>query len=66
MKSIRRAGALFVVLFIGIFLGTLGWQTALLLIAPLLLIWMFLWDERRYDYTKVKREQNDYRYHDVG
>lgn len=60
MKSIRRGGLLFFVLFIGILLGTLGIQAALLIVSPLFIIWFMLWDEKQY--TQVKRKYDNSRY----
>lgn len=54
MKAIRRGGLLFVVLIIGIFLGTLGLRSALLIVSPLFIIWFMLWDEKRYIHTRKK------------
>ncbi|MGX7148789.1 hypothetical protein [Enterococcus ureasiticus] len=62
MKAVRRGGLLFVVLIIGIFLGTLGLQSALLIVSPLFIIWFMLWDEKRYSHTKKKNEHQHYVY----
>ncbi|EOL44393.1 hypothetical protein [Enterococcus caccae] len=62
MKAVRRGGLLFVVLIIGIFLGTLGLQSALLIVSPLFIIWFMLWDEKRYSHTRKKNEQQRYVY----
>ncbi|MCA5012788.1 MULTISPECIES: hypothetical protein [unclassified Enterococcus] len=62
MKAIRRGGLLFVVLIIGIFLGTLGLRSALLIVSPLFIIWFMLWDEKRYIHTRKKSEHQRYVY----
>ncbi|ALS00679.1 hypothetical protein ATZ33_04620 [Enterococcus silesiacus] len=62
MKAVRRGGLLFVVLIIGIFLGTLGLRSALLIVSPLFIIWFMLWDEKRYSHTRKKNEHQHYIY----
>lgn len=62
MKAIRRGGLLFLVLIIGIFLGTLGLRSALLIVSPLFIIWFMLWDEKRYTQNRKKNEQQHYVY----
>ncbi|MBP2100309.1 hypothetical protein [Enterococcus rivorum] len=62
MKSIRRGGLLFFVLFIGILLGTLGIQSALLIVSPLFIIWFMLWDEKQYTQVKKKYDHSNYNY----
>lgn len=61
MVNIRRAGLLFFVLVIGIFLGSLGTATALFIVAPLFIFWLLLFDEKRY-----RRHLNQYQqYHET-
>lgn len=48
MHAIRRVGFLFIILFIGIALGTLGWEKSLLSVAPLLILWFTAWDDKKY------------------
>ncbi|MGX7243390.1 hypothetical protein ACWOC1_00925 [Enterococcus quebecensis] len=62
MKAVRRGGLLFFVLVIGIFLGTLGLRSALLIVSPLFIIWFMLWDEKRYTQARRKREHQHYIY----
>ena len=62
MKAIRRGGLLFVVLVIGIFLGTLGLRSALLIVSPLFIIWFMLWDEKSYVHTRNKSDHQQYIY----
>ena len=56
MKAIRRFGLLLVVLFIGIYIGSLGWENALLLIAPLFFLWFMVWDEKSYSRHVHKKQ----------
>lgn len=58
MKAIRRIGLLLVVLFIGIVIGSFGWESALLIIAPLFFLWFMVWDERSYSRNTRKQQQN--------
>ncbi|MBL1224649.1 hypothetical protein [Enterococcus sp. BWR-S5] len=58
MKSVRRGGFIFFVLFIGIFLGTLGLKSALLIVGPLFIIWFMLWDEKRYSQQRRRQEEH--------
>jgi hypothetical protein len=48
MEAIRRYALLLIVLVLGIILGTLGWQAALIVLTPLTMIWLMLWDEKSY------------------
>ncbi|MGY3750474.1 hypothetical protein [Vagococcus acidifermentans] len=59
MAAIRRYALLLVVLLVGVVLGMLGWKIALLTIAPLVLIWFMLWDEKSYRRTQYKRYYQD-------
>lgn len=54
MEAIRRAGFLFFVLVIGIFLGTLGLRAAFLIVTPLFILWFMSWDEKRYKQSRNK------------
>ncbi|MGX6978682.1 hypothetical protein ACWN8V_05420 [Vagococcus elongatus] len=64
MTSIRRLFFLFFVLLIGIFLGNLGLKTAFLIVVPIFLILIMLWDEASYRYTSHRKQQNTQReYH---
>jgi hypothetical protein len=50
---------------LGIILGTLGWQAALIVLTPLTMIWLMLWDEKSYkrkQYEKFLKENPQYAY----
>lgn len=66
MTGIRRLFFLFIVLLLGIFLGTLGLKTALLIIVPIFLILLMSWDDSNYAYSKKnfhKQNTHQTRYH---
>ncbi|MGX7200294.1 hypothetical protein [Enterococcus nangangensis] len=48
MKGTRRTGFLLIVLLLGILLGRLDGVTVLLIFAPMMLLWLMAWDEKRY------------------
>lgn len=48
MFAIRRYALILVVLVIGVLLGTLGIDVALIILTPLVLMWLMLWDEKSY------------------
>lgn len=48
MFAIRRYALILVVLIIGVLLGTLGMDVALIILTPLVLMWLMLWDEKSY------------------
>ena len=48
MIHIRRAGLIFFILILGIFIGSLGAKTALLIVTPLFVFWFMLLDEKSY------------------
>lgn len=63
MEAIRRYALLLIVLMLGIILGTLGWQAALIVLTPLTMIWLMLWDEKSYkrkQYEKFLKENPQY------
>lgn len=62
MKSLRRGAFLFFVLIIGILLGTLGIQAALLIVTPLFIFLFMLWDEKRYIQSQKRKDQQQYVY----
>ncbi len=65
MEAIRRYALLLIVLVLGIILGTFGWQAALIVLTPLVMIWLMLWDEKSYKYKQYKqyqKEQQTYSY----
>ncbi len=55
MEAIRRYGLLLIVLVLGIILGTFGWQSALVVLTPLFMIWLMIWDEKSYNKKQYKR-----------
>lgn len=66
MEAIRRYALLLIVLVLGIILGTFGWQAALIVLTPLVMIWLMLWDEKSYKYKQhqqyvEKNQQYSYR-----
>ncbi|MBP1044143.1 hypothetical protein I6N95_24335 [Vagococcus sp. BWB3-3] len=63
MVGIRRIGLVFVILVIGICLGSLGVKTALLIVTPLFFLWFMVWDERSYRrHTRKQHYQSDRAY----
>lgn len=65
MEAIRRYAVLLIVLVLGVVLGTLGWQAALVVLTPLVMIWLMLWDEKSYKNKQYKRyteEKQQYLY----
>lgn len=62
MKSLRRGAFLFFVLIIGILLGNLGLQAALLIVTPLFIFWFMLWDEKRYIQSQKRKNRQHYAY----
>ncbi|MGX7024418.1 hypothetical protein [Vagococcus hydrophili] len=65
MEAIRRYAVLLIVLVLGVVLGTLGWQAALVVLTPLVMIWLMLWDEKSYKTKQYKRyteEKQQYMY----
>ncbi|WP_288394693.1 hypothetical protein [uncultured Vagococcus sp.] len=65
MEAIRRYALLLIVLVLGIILGTLGWQAALIVLTPLTMIWLMLWDEKSYkrkQYEKFLKENPQHAY----
>ncbi len=65
MKKARVSLFLLIILSIGIFIGTLGWEVSILIIFPVFLLWFMSWDEQRYQDFRGKKQQNNthYAYH---
>ena len=66
MFNIRRAGFIFLVLIIGIMLGSLGTKTAMLIVTPLFIFWFMLLDEksyRRHEYRQQSYQREEQSYH---
>ena len=57
MFAIRRYALILVVLVVGIILGTLGLEVALIILTPLVLMWLMLWDEKSYR-RSLQKEHN--------
>lgn len=55
MKAVRRFGLLLVILLLGMLLGNLGLRNAVMVFAPLFIIWFISWDEKKYRQTKRKK-----------
>ncbi|WP_375152211.1 hypothetical protein [Enterococcus mundtii] len=49
MQSMRRFGAMLLILFFGIIIGNYGLQTALLIFLPSFVLWFVMWDEKNID-----------------
>lgn len=65
MEAIRRYALLLIVLVLGIILGTLGWQAALIVLTPLVMVWLMIWDEKSYKYKQYEqyiKEKQQYTY----
>lgn len=56
MKGIRRLGLILVILVVGTILGNFGFETAVILLVPLFVFWLMLFDEKKY--RQKKRQQN--------
>ena len=66
MKAVRRFGFLIGVLVIGIIIGNFGSLIAFLILGPLLILWLILWDDQRLRQKKYQQAhfltENDYSY----
>lgn len=65
MEAIRRYALMLIVLVLGIVLGTFGWQAALVVLTPLVMIWLMLWDEKSYkrkQYERYTEKKQQYAY----
>ncbi|HCM89989.1 MULTISPECIES: hypothetical protein [Vagococcus] len=65
MEAIRRYTVLLIVLVLGVVLGTLGWQAALVVLTPLVMIWLMVWDEKSYkskQHERYIKEKQQYMY----
>lgn len=56
MLALRRYAFILVVLIVGMFLGNMSLNIALLVLTPLVLIWLMLWDDKNYK----RRQKQDY------
>lgn len=57
MKAVRRFGFLIGVLLIGIIIGNFGSLIAFLILGPLFILWLILWDDKR---LRQRRYQQQY------
>ena len=48
MTSVRRLGLLMVILLIGMYIGSLGLKAIVAISAPLVILWLLIWDDRSY------------------
>ena len=48
MKAVRRFGFILLVLIVGILIGHMQLTTILLIVCPLLVLWLILWDDKRF------------------
>lgn len=55
MKAVRRFGLLLAILLLGIILGNFGINHAILIFAPLFIVWFISWDEKKYRQAKRKK-----------
>jgi hypothetical protein len=56
MKAIRRFGFIIGVLLVGIIIGNFGALTAILIVCPLFMFWLILWDDKKF--RQAERKQN--------
>ncbi|WEB81999.1 hypothetical protein [Vagococcus lutrae] len=64
MTSVRRLGLLMVILLIGMYIGSLGLKVIVAISAPLVILWLLIWDDRSYQtYRKKESYQNDFGNH---
>lgn len=59
MQSMRRFGAILLILFFGIIIGNYGLQTALLIFLPSFVLWFVMWDEKKYRQNERKRRYEE-------
>jgi len=50
-----------VVLIIGILLGNMGIDVAIIIVTPLVLIWLMLWDEKSYRRSQQRHQKLSYK-----
>ena len=61
MFAIRRYALMLVVLIIGILLGNMGIDVAIIIVTPLVLIWLMLWDEKSYRRSQQRHQKLSYK-----
>ncbi|HIY58846.1 MAG TPA: hypothetical protein H9829_11770 [Candidatus Tetragenococcus pullicola] len=57
MKATRRFGFILFILLLGIVIGHLQLRTILLIICPLLVLWLILWDDKRFHQAETKQQE---------
>ena len=68
MKAIRRFGFIIGVLLVGIIIGNFGVLTAVLIVCPLFMFWLILWDDKKFRQAERKQKKqtiNDYYSSDI-
>ncbi|KAF1302595.1 hypothetical protein IV487_00265 [Enterococcus saccharolyticus] len=58
MKAVRRFGFIIGVLLIGIIIGNFGMLTAVLIVCPLFILWLMLWDDKKF--RQAERRRNNH------
>ncbi|MGX6969714.1 hypothetical protein [Vagococcus bubulae] len=61
MFAIRRYALILIVLIIGVILGNMGLDVALIILTPLVLLWLMLWDEKSYRRSQQKHHHLSYK-----
>ena len=57
MKAIRRFGFIIGVLLVGIIIGNFGALTAVLIVCPLFMFWLILWDDKKFRQAERKQKK---------
>lgn len=63
MKATRRFGFILFILLLGIVIGHLQLRTILLIICPLLVLWLILWDDKRFRQAETKQQNSHFDIH---
>ncbi|MCJ0553936.1 hypothetical protein MMJ56_10050, partial [Enterococcus cecorum] len=57
MKLIRQLGLLLIIFFLGLFIGDYGNHQIPIYLAPIVILWIMAWDDRRNRMLKRKMKQ---------
>lgn len=57
MKFIRQMGLLLIIFFLGLFIGDYGNHQIPIYLAPIVILWIMAWDDRRNRMLKRKMKQ---------